>query len=254
VARIRTIKPEFFTSEDIVNLSPLTRLLYIAIWCEADKEGRLTWKPMTFKLRYFPGDNCDTKAMCQKLVDAGLIVLYGNGLAYCPTFSKHQHINPRESASQLPDPSASSRVTNASARVNSGIDPQVGREGKGREGNDKEGKVNTALVAPFVLPDWINREHWNAWHSSPKRKKATVEQKDMAVAKLSEWRCTGQDFAGALENAALGGYQGLFLPDKSKPGALKETAYQQSKRELWEVATGRNKQTGVIYDDAKLLG
>jgi hypothetical protein len=43
VARIRTIKPEFFTSEDIVSLPPLTRLLYIALWCEADKEGRLAW-------------------------------------------------------------------------------------------------------------------------------------------------------------------------------------------------------------------
>jgi len=52
VARIRTIKPEFFTSEDIVSLAPLTRLLYIALWCEADKEGRLAWKPLTFKLRY----------------------------------------------------------------------------------------------------------------------------------------------------------------------------------------------------------
>ena len=45
MARIRTIKPEFFTSEDIVALSPLARLLFIALWCEADREGRLVWKP-----------------------------------------------------------------------------------------------------------------------------------------------------------------------------------------------------------------
>jgi len=137
VARIRTIKPEFFTSEDIVSLSPLARLLYIAVWCEADKEGRLPWKPMTFKLRYFPGDNCDIQALCKELVDAGLVKLYGKGLACIPQFAKHQHVNPRESASVLPPPDSTLDSTrhDASPRVNSEIDPQVGREGKGKEGN-----------------------------------------------------------------------------------------------------------------------
>ena len=131
MARIRTIKPEFFTSEDIVSLSPLARLLYQATWCEADKDGRLVWKPRTFKLRYFPADNCDIEAMCAELVNAGLVKLYGEGLAYIPSFGKHQHINPRESASVLPDPNASRRVTtrhDASARDS---DAQGGREGKG---------------------------------------------------------------------------------------------------------------------------
>ena len=140
MARIRTIKPEFFTSEDIVNLSPLARLLYIAVWCESDKEGRLTWKPMTFKLRYFPGDNCDIQALCKELVDGGMVKLYGEGLAYVPQFSKHQHVNPRESASILPEPKGARNVTrgDASARVNSEIDPQVGREGKGKEGDTRD--------------------------------------------------------------------------------------------------------------------
>lgn len=139
MARIRTIKPEFFTSEDIVSLSPLARLLYIAIWCEADKEGRLSWKPKTFKLRYLPADNCDIDALCAELIAQGVVRLYGDGLAYVPSFADHQHINPRESASTLPAPDETPRVStrrDASARVNSGIDPQVGREGKGKEGKD----------------------------------------------------------------------------------------------------------------------
>lgn len=146
MARIRTIKPEFFTSEDIVALSPLARLLYIATWCEADKEGRLLWKPGTFKLRYLPADACDIEALCNELVQAGLVVLYGDGLAYIPAFGRHQHINPRESASTLPDPSQTARKStraprvttrhDASARVD---DAQGGREGKGKEGKGKEG-------------------------------------------------------------------------------------------------------------------
>ena len=104
MARIRTIKPEFFTSEDIVALTPLARLLYIATWCEADKEGRLAWKPKTFKMRYFPGDRCDIDALCGELVSSGIVVLYGGGFAHIPGFAKHQHVNPRESKSELPEP------------------------------------------------------------------------------------------------------------------------------------------------------
>jgi hypothetical protein len=104
VARIRTIKPEFFTSEDICGLSPLARLLYVALWCEADKEGRLTWKPKTFKLRYFPADACQIEDLARELVDSNLVVLYGDGLAYIPGFTTHQHVNPRESVSILPPP------------------------------------------------------------------------------------------------------------------------------------------------------
>jgi DNA-binding transcriptional ArsR family regulator len=66
----------------------------------------------------------------------------------------------------------------------------------------------------FELPDWINRRHWDAWHSSARRKNATPEQMKIAVEKLAKWREAGEDFAGALENAAEGGWQGLFLPQK----------------------------------------
>jgi len=143
MARIRTIKPEFFTSEDIVAMSPHARLLYIALWCEADKEGRMTWKPNTFKLRYLPGDAVDIQVLATELVQSGLVVLYGDGYAVIPKFRLHQHINPRESDSQLPEPDASAsglaqtgtraaRVGHASARVD---DAQGGREGKGKEGD-----------------------------------------------------------------------------------------------------------------------
>lgn len=150
MARIRTIKPEFFTSEDIVALSALARLLYIATWCEADKEGRLAWKPKTLKMRYFPADTCDIDVLCQELLSADLLVLYGNGLAYIPKFRQHQHINARESESQLPDPHASptrkARVPHAShTRIDA---PHTCmEEGKGREGNE-EGRVDDASPTP----------------------------------------------------------------------------------------------------------
>lgn len=129
MARIRTIKPEFFTSEDIVALPPLARLLYIAMWCEADKAGRLAWKPKTFKMRYLPADSCDIEELCNQIVSAGLVRLYGDGLAFIPKFADHQHINPRETESKLPAPDAS---RTRRPRVS---DAQGGREGKGKEGD-----------------------------------------------------------------------------------------------------------------------
>lgn len=139
MARIRTVKPEFFTSEDVVSLSPFARLLFIATWCEADREGRMFWKPKTFKMRYFPADSVDIDALCGELIERGLVVLYGDGLAEIPTFDRHQHINPRESASVIPSRDASPRVKHASARVS---DAQVGRKGK-------EGKEHASSFDAF---------------------------------------------------------------------------------------------------------
>ena len=79
MARIRTIKPEFFTSEDITSLTPLSRLFYVSLWCEADREGRLSWRPGTLKMRYLPGDACDIETLAKELIRASLIVIYGVG-------------------------------------------------------------------------------------------------------------------------------------------------------------------------------
>jgi len=159
MARIRTIKPNFFTSEDVVNLSPLARLLYIALWCEADREGRMAWRPRTFKLRYLPADDCDVDVLCAEIVARNLVVLYDDGLAYIPTFDEHQHINPRETDSSLPAPDASPRVRTRRARDS---DAQVGRDGKGKEGKDKDASRDakgpkTSLPKDFGISGRVRR-------------------------------------------------------------------------------------------------
>ncbi|MBS0521857.1 MAG: hypothetical protein JSR90_24395, partial [Proteobacteria bacterium] len=185
MARIRTIKPEFFTSDDICALSPLARLLYVGLWCEADRAGRLVWMPRVFKRRYLPDDACEIEALADELVTRGLIVLYGDGLAHIPTFGRHQHVNPREAASRLPAPDASSRGDDASGRGGDasscaddasergsdasgrGSDAQGGREGigEGREGeSERESEpVREGGRAQALPADWKPDEEDLAW-------------------------------------------------------------------------------------------
>lgn len=136
MARIRTIKPEFFTSEDVVSLSAFARLLYIALWCEADREGRMRWKPATFKMRYFPADAVDIDGLCAEVVNRGLVRLYGDGYAVIPTFTDHQHVNPRESKSLLPVPEfidLHASVTRDDASLTHREEGKEGKEGKERK-------------------------------------------------------------------------------------------------------------------------
>lgn len=155
MARIRTIKPEFFTSEDIVCMSPLARLFYVSLWCESDREGRLEWKPITFKMRYLPGDQCDVNQLAQELIERGLIVLYtvdGKQYAEIPTFTEHQVINNREASSTLPTRDKHAKPTRA---------PRVKAEGKEGKGKEQEGK-EPAYSAGF-------QRFWQTWPKSERK-------------------------------------------------------------------------------------
>jgi hypothetical protein len=141
MARIRTIKPEFFTSSDVCALSPLARLLFIGLWGVADREGRMKWRPGDFKLQILPADACDIDSLCDEITRRGLVVLYGDGLAHIPTFLDHQSINPREQASKLPPPDACPTRADASIPDEHA---QRGKEGKGKEGKIEESPPATS--------------------------------------------------------------------------------------------------------------
>lgn len=115
MARIRTIKPEFWTDDLIGSLSREQRLLFIASWNLADDEGLLRWSAPFLKGAVFPfDDDISVKAvdtMMTALVSAGVLFSYVGGrsqqaLAYIVNFHKHQKIN-RPSPSRLPPPPVS---------------------------------------------------------------------------------------------------------------------------------------------------
>lgn len=161
MARIRSIKPEFFTSDDICALSPLARLLYIGLWCEADREGRMVWLPRVFKRRYLPDDECDIEMLCKELLGRDLVRLYGDDLAFIPTFSEHQRVNPREAASTLATPDCHAANLDLHASIPD-VHTQVGREGK--EGKGKEGNGSRVVTRACELPDdWQPDDEDRTW-------------------------------------------------------------------------------------------
>lgn len=113
--RARGIKPGFFVNADLVQLPPLVRLLFIGLWCMADRAGRLKDSPMTIKLTVLPGDDCDVDQMLDALAAHDFIVRYQVDDAHyiqVQNFTKHQspHIKERESTIPAPDLHGTSTV------------------------------------------------------------------------------------------------------------------------------------------------
>ena len=79
MARIRSIKPQFWTSEQIADCSPNARLLFIGLWNFCDDYGVHPASPARLKMEAFPNDafsKPDIRAMVDELLDAQLLTEY----------------------------------------------------------------------------------------------------------------------------------------------------------------------------------
>jgi len=106
--RTRYIKPDFFTDEDVAVLLPMERLFFIGLWCHADRDGRLEYRPQFLKVALAPYDDCDVSVIINRLalgkkpfikiyeVDRKIYIQIIN-------FIKHQRPHHTESRSKFPD-------------------------------------------------------------------------------------------------------------------------------------------------------
>lgn len=105
MARARNIKPGFFKNPELVELPYEYRLLFIGLWCLADREGRLEDRPKQIRMELFPADDVDVDAGLQALHNADLVVRYtveARAYVWIPTFLTHQHPHLKEAASTIP--------------------------------------------------------------------------------------------------------------------------------------------------------
>ena len=186
MARIRTIKAEFSTSDQTAGCSRDARLLFILMWPHCDDAGVHPANVRRLKMEVFPGDNLtdeDVSTWVHELISAELLEEYEvENVRYWRVtgWFKHQKIEYPTSRYPLPDgkfpfPQFSQRtqrpVTKRSAsgrRVVGGrsANPRgtlgersasgrrvVGTEGKGVEGKGKEGNGVTTIAPNDSVPE-----------------------------------------------------------------------------------------------------
>lgn len=110
MARIRTIKPEFWTNPQVCHCSYAARLLFIGTWSFADDHGNLVRDAEKLQMQVFPSPvdrGLDVESLLLSLIEHGLLMEYSSEdkqrFLHIPTFTKHQVIN-RPSRAQFPKP------------------------------------------------------------------------------------------------------------------------------------------------------
>lgn len=98
MARIRTTKPEFWTSEQVTSCSREARLLFIGMWNFCDDAGVHPKSFMRLKMEVLPGDDCTVhqiEGWIEELIKAGLVIEYSaEGKSYWQVSGwKHQKID-----------------------------------------------------------------------------------------------------------------------------------------------------------------
>ena len=153
--RIRTIKPDFFTHEQLYDLEYETglpiRVAFAGLWLFCDREGRFYWRPRTLKHGILPHDEVDFERVLSALEARSFVVKYeANGAVYgyIPSWKKHQFINNMEKPSEIPPPpdyvkeDESNENVSAhearSQRVQSASSARFIRKGREGEGKGKE--------------------------------------------------------------------------------------------------------------------
>lgn len=116
MARIRTIKPEFWTSEQIVDCSPNARLLFIGLWNFCDDYGVHPAKVVSLKMQVFPADPFTKEemgAMIDELKAAGLLVEYeieNEAFWYVTGWDRHQKTDQKTGKWPRPDGKIGKRI------------------------------------------------------------------------------------------------------------------------------------------------
>lgn len=145
MARIRSIKPEFWSSEQVMECSTMARLLFIGLWNFCDDAGNHVDSERTIKAEVFPGDDIastDVRRLLDELSSNGLIVYYtheNKGFLHV-TGWHHQKID-RPTMKHPP------YLGEESKTIRRTFDESSPPEGSGEEGSGEEGK-GREITAP----------------------------------------------------------------------------------------------------------
>lgn len=163
MARIRSIKPEFWTAEQIMECSPMARLLFVGMWNFCDDGGNHPAAFKTLKAEVFPGDDitvAEIQGLVGELIANDLVVEYeAYGKRYLHVTGWHhqkierpnyKHPKPRSDGIRraVADDSETDRhaLADHSPTDRRSIDDHSTPEGKGEERKGKEGSTSKAAA------------------------------------------------------------------------------------------------------------
>ncbi|CAB4141558.1 hypothetical protein UFOVP415_21 [uncultured Caudovirales phage] len=217
MARIRTIKPEFWRDELLAGVTAEAALLAIGLLNHCDDEGYFNANPKLVESDIFPLRTLakSTTELLRELSGIGYIEVFSgsDGKTYgkVANFEKHQVINKK----------TLSKIKGLCELRKDYDTPTVvlptGKERKGKEMEQKAPESAATEVA-FVLPDWIPLETWTAFLEMRKRikKPATEFAKKLIVGKLEKFKSQGQDVVSILEKSITSGWQDVFEIKENK--------------------------------------
>lgn len=213
MARIRTIKPDFWRDESLASVSPEAALLAIGLLNHADDEGYFNAHPKLIESDIFPLRELShtITVLIDELYRIGYVALFqgsdGKKYGHICNFAKHQVIN-KKNPSKIKELCKEQEDYGTTTVV-----LPVGMEGNGKE-KEKEKKVAkaTATDVAFVLPDWIPLETWEAFLAMRKKikKPPTDYALKLLVDKLTAFKAKGQDIKAVLEKSITSGWQDVF--------------------------------------------
>lgn len=150
MARIRTIKPEFWRHEGLQDVAnehgAHVMLVFAALWGHCDRAGRFLWKPRSLKLDILPFLNFDMGEALEVLRAAGFVQKYqvdGKEYGCVPSFGKHQRISGKEAQ----EPEKFPAPVSGDAQGSNGEAPEKHLPGQERERErerEEEGKEREA--------------------------------------------------------------------------------------------------------------
>lgn len=163
MARIRTIKPDFWTDEKTGMLSDAAKVLFIGLLNFADDYGVLEFRPLELCARILPFrkgsvDDALSTPLDNELLRESLVRRFdyhGKTYLWIVNFLKHQHIN-RPSKPLLAGwgetTTPESFCDTHGGPIEHSLSTPVGREWKGREWKGREGRGEGALVRATLSP------------------------------------------------------------------------------------------------------
>lgn len=222
MARIRTIKEDFFQNERMASCSAHAQLLAIGLLPQCDDEGYFEAHPKLIKARVFPfsEDSLNIPELLNELSQIGYLQLYEDSLkkqyGHIPGFLRHQKVN-RPTPSKIKGVLESQgKLIEDSVSNHGGL--TLGKEGKGKEEEGKgkeEPEASASPPPPLSFP--ISKEH----EETAKQHKLNLPDQIQAYVKSCDSKNKFPSSFGLLKWLEIEGKKPK-QPEKPKPLSDKE--------------------------------